>query len=991
MMTPQSHFRFWGKTDQQSEDDPPPFHLLPYHNLDVAAAGKCLLEQNRLWRDRLATALGLSEEQLIPFTTLLLALHDVGKFSGSFQYLNKKLCMELGAGVDRQEYHVRHDTLGYLLWRDVLHDLMWQEDWLGIKALDPLADEDPDGGWDYMEPLVQAVTGHHGAPPQPESHHRRQFFDDTAVEAAVNYAQSVRALLLPDAPFDAWNYEEHVPRAQRATWLLAGFAVLADWIGSNAGPSAGYFFRFEHEEVPLVDYWHEAVKQAEDAIRTAGVVAPSSSRAATGLHRLFPQHAEKKHTPSPLQEQATQCPVETGSQLFILEDATGSGKTEGAAILVHRLMQQGEAEGAYFGLPTMATANAMHSRLGTTYRHFFHADGSPSYVLAHSAREHVASFRDTFRLERPDSDPDETQGTAGGGGAEPEPTGQAQCAAWLADNRKKALLAQVGVGTIDQALIGALPSKHQSLRLLGLGRNVLVVDEVHAYDEYVSSLLRHVLRFQAAMGGSAVLLSATLPKVLRQKLCDAFRQGLPDPEDTNTAVACDDFPLLTRVRPNGEVSETPIAASERSRHHVRVTFSESDSPEAAIEEVSGKLLRVARDGGCACWIRNTVDDATDAWRHLREQYDQDKVLLFHARFAFGDRQAIEEKVLHHFGERSGPEERSGYILVATQVVEQSLDLDFDHLVSDLAPIDLLIQRAGRLHRHKRDHRPAFASTPELCVVTPPLSDDPPDTWYADLFPRGRYVYPHAGHLWRTMKVLMEEEHIRIPENARSLLSAVYREDDLEHPATREEDGEWGIPSGLLTASNEAVNEAKQASAEANHNALHLDGGYGSLKAGGRRWFGEKRTPTRLGDPTTTLRVARWEADQLVPWADAGDELDTLIQDLDTVRADAEREGWNEARSERARSLRQEIAGLWQRSELTVRESKIFEEANWRKGREADTVAALEGRMPDGGKWSVLLALEWDADDESWKGRAKKENGQYRHVTYSPEAGLAFTD
>lgn len=987
MQSSKTYYRFWGKTDRSADAEIPPYHLLPYHNLDVAAAAKVLLESNMLWHRRLAQALGISGERLIDFVPFLLSLHDIGKFAGSFQHLNERLCARLGAGAKRKDYTVRHDTLGYLLWRDELHELMWREDWFGIKALDELAEEDPDGGWDYMDPLAQAVTGHHGAPPQPENQHARRFFDETAKQAAIAYAKEVRAMLMPDPPFERWVYDEYVPKAQRATWMLAGLAVLADWIGSNAGLNDEHFFRFEEfkgeETMQLEAYWSQAQEQAREAVHIAGVVSPVTSMEATGLHALFPKHAD--HDPTPLQQHAIECPIESGPQLFILEDATGSGKTEGAVILSHRLMQQGEAEGTYVGLPTMATANAMHERLADTYRRLFENGAAASYVLAHSAREHVDSFQDTLRLENPESDPSETYDPDGEG----EQTGQAQCAAWLADNRKKALLANMGIGTIDQALIGALPSRHQSLRLLGLGRSVLVVDEVHAYDEYVSSLLRHVLRFQAAMGGSAVLLSATLPGALRQKLCDAFRQGLTDGE--KDTVEEDHFPLVTHVGPDGSIDETPITRSERSEHHVDVEFFEAEkgAEKKAQKRVSEKLLAVAGNNGCACWIRNTVDDAIGAWEHLREQHDDpDKVLLFHARFTLGDRQEREAEVLHHFGEEGGPDERDGYILVATQVVEQSLDLDFDYMVSDLAPIDLLIQRAGRLHRHDRDARPDGASDALLGILAPAFSDDPPDTWYADLFPKGKFVYPHAGHLWRTMKVLKEKGRIRIPEEARSLLDAVYREADLQHPATRDDDPGWGIPGGLLKTSNKAVNEAKKASAEANHNALHLDGGYGSLKAGGREWFSEKRTPTRLGDPTTTVRLARWDGDRLVPWADEGNALDTLHEELEALRKTSDDNGWNEERTKRARKLRRHMADLWQRSELTVRESKISEEeslSGYKVARKR-TVGAAKERMPDGGKWSVLIVVE--RGDDNWTGHANQGH-QKRTLTYTEDAGLQF--
>lgn len=322
-------------------------------------------------------------------------------------------------------------------------------------------------------------------------------------------------------------------------------------------------------------------------------------------------------------------------------------------------MNQGLGEGIFVALPTMATANAMYGRLVKAYRTMFESDSEPSLILAHSAR-HLFNISDTFRhssgLEKSRTDD---------GYDKNEETASAQCTKWLADNRKKALLADVGVGTIDQALMAVLPSKHQSLRLLGLSRNVLIVDEVHAYDPYMHTLLCALLRFHAALGGSAILLSATLPIKHRQELVNSFSQGL-DVEQHK--LNKNSYPLLTHGTAN-RILETPLSIRDRTQRIVDITFYDDFS---AVEE---SILKIAQGGGCACWIRNTVDDAVDAYNSISEKLGSSKnVILFHARFAMGDRLAIENKVLHKFGEKSDTTIRKGQILVATQVVEQSLDV-----------------------------------------------------------------------------------------------------------------------------------------------------------------------------------------------------------------------------------------------------------------------------------------------------------------------------
>lgn len=1057
------------------------YHLLAYHNLDVAACGKALLERDALLRERLADGLGVREEVVADFVALLLMWHDLGKFSREFQGLTPLLAKRLDSDrVVWGSYHVHHSTLGYLIWRDAIHPELVKdaihpelvkEDWFGIRALDK--DADASDLWDYFDPIAQAIEGHHGAPPKETHHVARQHFDKQNRQDALDFVQSTRTLFDFERPFEAWDYGERVPQAERASWLLAGFAVLADWIGSNAGnDSSKHYFAFEQEPRSLRDYWQDALEQAGRAVEQTGIlpVAPSSRSGLTQLFPSLPADAE----PTPLQQfvcDPARCPLDDEPHLFILEDATGSGKTEAAVLLAHRLMQQRGSGGFYLGLPTMATANAMHDRLtATVARLYDEADGNkPSYILAHSRRDRQPSFRDLDIVDV-DADSGETYGRSETNGeAENEPTGEAQCAAWLADGRKKALLAGVGVGTIDQALIGALPAKHQSLRLLGLARGVLIVDEVHAYDEYVSELLARLLRFQATMGGSAILLSATLTQMQRQRLCESFRAGL-SPEVSGSVEAeqarekalrvelkkRDVFPLVTHCS-RADLDEIQLPQSQHSEHRVAVEFIEPErveqleqANEKALDEVRGRLLAVVQAGGCACWIRNTVDDAVAGFESLEGAEGVEKVTLFHARFALSDRLNEKEAfVKEHFGNKSTPEQRRGQILIATQVVEQSLDLDFDYVVSDLAPIDLLIQRAGRLHRHRRDGRPEGFGTPTLGVFAPAYADHPHETWFGEVFPKAQYVYPHTGILWRTAKALKQTGHIHIPEDARPLLETIYAPDapsadDLKLWAeAAEERGwrieadwslAWAVPSALEKACNAALNEMKRARSEAHHNALHVDCGYGGLLAGAAHWYSDKHTPTRLGEPTVTVRLARWQGHgdeaQIVPLCCKGEDIATFQQ----AQSDFKTRSGDERKDER-KEARQTLLDAWQDSELTVRQRLVAEASDWKakakaseqackdakkKKEQADeapgdarkqqaaadaerdaretfwpsleTIEQTQAGMPDGCKWSVLVMLKQRGSD--WEGPAiakRYKDGALKDVVvvvrYSTSTGL----
>ena len=212
-------------------------------------------------------------------------------------------------------------------------------------------------------------------------------------------------------------------------------------------------------------------------------------------------------------------------------------------------------------------------------------------------------------------------------GDETEPA-SSRCSAWLADNRKKALLAEVGVGTIDQALMAILPSRHQSLRLLGLLGKLLVVDEVHACDDYMNRLLRSLLQAHAASGGSAILLSATLPLKQRQQLVDAFAEGAEWGGRKLSKTREEDYPLFTHAH-SENLDETRLATRDSVCRFVKVEMAHSP------EDVECLLAATVAMGQCACWIGNTVSDARDAFIHLRNQYPTWHIDLFHARYAIG--------------------------------------------------------------------------------------------------------------------------------------------------------------------------------------------------------------------------------------------------------------------------------------------------------------------------------------------------------------------
>jgi CRISPR-associated endonuclease/helicase Cas3 len=423
--------------------------------------------------------------------------------------------------------------------------------------------------------------------------------------------------------------------------------------------------------------------------------------------------------------------------------------------------------------------------------------------------------------------------------------GRSACSSWLADNRKKALLAPCGAGTMDQAILGILGAKHQSLRLLGLCRSVLVADEVHSYDTYTGTLLANLLTFHAAMGGSAVLLSATMTGWLRRKLVRAWHTGRAlagaSPVEAQGEARDDEetFPLMTRVCDSG-CERRPVETTRRLDVAVRPVHDPAAMPDALEEAASA--------GACACWIRNTVSDVLEAARVLVEERGiaEEDVLIFHSRFTGADRAAIEGEVLRRFGKRSRAGDRSGKILIASQVVEQSLDLDFDLLLSDLAPMELMIQRAGRCHRHERS-RPAGYEEPAMHVLMPRPEDEVSEEWFADLFEKGQYVYPHVSILWRTARLLQEKQAIVLPRDARTLVEGACGEDAPE------------APEALGRREDKAVAEAMAAEAVARFGMLDFAKGYAFEDT---PWGTDVTAPTRLGEDSVNVRLLRVAARSL---------------------------------------------------------------------------------------------------------------------------------
>lgn len=800
------YLNYWGKA-RRRQNGTLEYHLLPYHCLDVAAVGQYLSDQLGI-AEYIARKLGCKKTELISTLTFLCLVHDIGKFSDGFQNQIPELVKELKGKSLNIAYREKHYLLGYLFWREYA---------------DKAFGGDKNTILDFFDAWFSASAGHHGKPPVAEIN---SYFDikQFPVAEAVSFVSVAKKIAGIPSDISFLLKNEHIMK--ELSWWIAGLVVLADWIASNSR-----WFPFQHIEQPLKEYWEQkALPQAQIAVRESGIL-PVSAAKKSSITKLFGY----KHA-TPLQMFAEQIPISKNGNLFIIEEITGAGKTEAALMLAQRLMAAGYADGLYFGLPTMATANAMHERVEQVYRMLFVHSSNPALVLAHSAS------RQYLGLEQNDKD------SMGWGDDE---NAQLDARMWLYDSRKKALLAHVGVGTIDQALLAILPARHQSLRLLGLYRKVLIVDEVHAYDSYMNKLICTLLKFHAAQGGSAILLSATLPVSARKQFLAAFKEGQGVNTEINLpAVLTAGYPLVTSISEGSLIEHT--VESPITLHREVVVDSVHNE-----EEVIGKIKAALQLGKNICWVRNTVFDTQTAYEAVKMSVAEDKIILFHARYALGDRLSIENLIKKQFGKSSGDVERNGKIVIATQVVEQSLDIDFDYMITDLAPVDLIIQRAGRLCRHARDGKGNRIEgmdkrgMPVLTVFMPTLSSDPNADWYKSVFRKAAGIYEHHGQLWLTAQWLAKHKKFRMPQDARNMIEFVYGEN------TQDE-----IPKVLQRQESRAGGNDRARASMGQFQALNLSSGYmpDSLK-----WLDDEKAPTRLGDIQTTVRLARRNGDTLLPF------------------------------------------------------------------------------------------------------------------------------
>ncbi|MFP5336189.1 MAG: CRISPR-associated helicase Cas3', partial [Actinomycetes bacterium] len=684
----------WGKSNAGGSS-----HLLLAHLLDTAAVAELLWDRYLAasFADQIDACCDGQGRELF---SLVCGLHDVGKASPAFQSKDVALAQAVRANgltwpeltrAGAQRWH--HTLAGAHLLRRVLKSAGW-----GREAI----------AW-----VLPLVAGHHGVVPDssrwvepPERGHVQ------GLGAWLTAQDALVAAVLDALHLDLRAAQPSTVPSRGIQLALVGSVIMADWIASDDRQFPG---------IPALtgvsmDRARQRAAAAWSRLGLAGGWRPDRLAPDDRLvERRFGVAARPAQTDAVMLAEQMEAPG-----LLLLEAPMGEGKTEAALAAVEVLARRFGASGVFVGMPTQATSDPMFGRVRAWLRS---VDPSVPLALLHGKRQFNPEWQTLLDQVRfsgvHDFGMDDVYGMPVPPATSERP-GEVP-AEWFL-GRKRGLLVPVTVGTVDQLLHAATRTRHVMLRHAGLAGRVVVLDEVHAYDVYMAQFLFEALRWLADQRVPVVLLSATLPPALRADLVRAYLQGASrrvDPDLTGLPDA-DGYPRTTSAcNPSGGPSFAVATCTPwRPSTQVSVEVLE-EAPAASPDAVARCVTDAVQEGGCVLVVRNTVARAQQTYAAIRRSLGDDAVLL-HARLTVGERADRAERVLVQLGrpvEGNRSPRPARLVVVATQLAEQSFDVDVDRLVTDLAPIDRRLQRVGRMHRHDRPEqtRPPALRRPRIVV------------------------------------------------------------------------------------------------------------------------------------------------------------------------------------------------------------------------------------------------------------------------------------
>ncbi|AFL73110.1 CRISPR-associated helicase/endonuclease Cas3 [Thiocystis violascens] len=739
----------FGKLERDQSETVIAWHSLIDHLIDVAACFVRLCRCRSIRRAMEQSAGRALTANDIARLAVLVFLHDLGKANSGFQAKRWPGGQAPTGWPDCAGHRHGHSVEAL----DLLRDEAFLEPLIDCL---PVAEIDTWG--EAVFPLFRASISHHGRPVSerppgdwPRSiwkpvidAHGNVVYDPASV--LVEIGRQARALY-PEA-FTPGGIS--LPEASALDHLFAGLVQLADWLGSDTE-----FFPFsavgEDRAWTSVDY-------ADRAVMSLGLDAADSRRV---LEALSPSFAQVFDDNSPYPIQTAMDAVDLGP-LMVLESETGSGKTEAALWRFVHLFERGEVDSLYFALPTRVSASQVYERICKAVNNLWSTNrpivvrALPGYAAADG---HEPKALPDFKVQWPDDPADEEAHRR-----------------WAAESPKRFLAAPIAVGTIDQALLGALRVRHAHLRHALLARSLLVVDEVHASDPYMTVLLERLLQAHLGCGGHALLLSATLGSSARARYL-AVGQGSRSAPPAFQA-ACDaPYPALS-----DRLAMRAIASTIRPKSVTWSLRDLIDDPGA----IAGLAIDAASAGAKVLIVRNTVPAAIAVFQAI-EKLAPDLLFevngartLHHSRFSREDRPLLDAAIQAQLGKKNRP---SGpRIVIGTQTLEQSLDLDADLLITDLCPMDVLLQRIGRLHRHPPAQRPLAYRSPQAWILTPTNHDLSPllknSRHGLGPFRDGDGIYPDLRNVEATRRLILERPSITIPADNRILVESATHTDHL---------------------------------------------------------------------------------------------------------------------------------------------------------------------------------------------------------------------
>ncbi len=756
----------WGKAKRINRNGEKIFiyHPLVCHLIDVAAIAEIFWHQifSQTLKAKLKHLFAQKEDMVKRMLAFLAGIHDLGKATPIFQSRVPELADNL-TKFDLEPYSEKifHSILSgqliFQLFNTYFHHFKIQNDLL-------------------IHDLKYIIAGHHGRFPKTRQFKELipEYLGD---EKWKDIQEKILYSLLEFCGLDqnnnnnkTDNLRQPLKREEQIALLIfiAGFISVADWIGSNE-EFFDYFVDFTDQNELRHNYFSLSRSRAKNALKKIGWDNWKSLKNTSVLtfKKVFPAISELR----PLQQQIVDnIDKISAPSLVIIEAPMGEGKTEAALYLEYYLEQTKDLQGAYIALPTQATANQMFQRV----QKFLSNIKQGLRVNLHLLHGNAIMSDDYAILKTRSKNFDN------------EEESNIIADEWFT-YRKRGLISPFGVGTIDQILLSVLPLKHFFVRLFGLAGKTVIIDEVHSYDIYMSTILEDLLRWLHYLGSTVILLSATLPSYKRNKLISTYYSNKEEIEEKA-------YPRLIICSKNGvKISTFDTALKKTGEESVIIEWIEENS-------IASRLKSCLKDGGRAAIICNKIDRAQTFYRQLAHLEDAGfKVDLLHSRFPFNRRKEIEDDILTKYGKEKD-HEQGIQLLISTQIIEQSLDLDFDLMISDLAPVDLLFQRMGRLHRHVRDDKGEIINRPnqlrraQFWIVKPELN---------------QYNIPQFNHpiysryiLLKTFLNTFSIKSISIPDDLEPMIEKVYSEKLVIPEVFQKEKEEW------IKAINEAGRDEK---------------------------------------------------------------------------------------------------------------------------------------------------------------------------------------